>query len=63
MSRVFLGAPIPELVETLKVNKISFLGAPNWWNTNAVPHLNIPAVRMSVGLNVTACSCCFVELC
>lgn len=53
MSRAFLDASIPELVEKLKVNeKISLLGAPNWWSTNSVPRLNIPSVRMSDGPNV-----------
>jgi beta-glucosidase len=55
MSRSFLDASIPDLVKGLTVNeKISLLGAPNWWNTTAIERLEIPAIRMSDGPNVRA---------
>ncbi|KAG6865876.1 hypothetical protein C0991_010957 [Blastosporella zonata] len=50
--RSFLNAHIPDLVARLKVDeKISLLGAPNWWNTTNIDRLNIPAIRMSDGPN------------
>ena len=53
MSRSFLDASIPCLVTKLTIDeKISLLGAPNWWNTSAIERLEIPAVRMSDGPNV-----------
>jgi beta-glucosidase len=53
MDRSFLNAPIPDLVKKLKVDeKISLLGAPNWWNTTPIPRLGIPSIRMSDGPNV-----------
>ena len=55
MSRPLLDASIPDLVGKLTIDeKISLLGAPNWWNTSAVERLEIPAVRMSDGPNVRA---------
>lgn len=53
MSRSFLEASIPDLVQKLTIDeKISLLGAPNWWNTTPIDRLEIPSVRMSDGPNV-----------
>uniref|UniRef100_A0A0W0FFP5 beta-glucosidase n=1 Tax=Moniliophthora roreri TaxID=221103 RepID=A0A0W0FFP5_MONRR len=52
MSHSFLDANIPELISKLTIEeKISLLGAPNWWNTTRVERLGIPSVRMSDGPN------------
>lgn len=56
--RSFLTADIPSLVKKLRnEEKIALLGAPNWWNTNAIERLNIPSIRMSDGPNVSLRVC------
>ncbi|EIN08123.1 hypothetical protein PUNSTDRAFT_154781 [Punctularia strigosozonata HHB-11173 SS5] len=62
MSKSFLDASIPIIVEKLKLDeKIALLGAPNWWNTSSIPRLEIPSVRMSDGPNGVRGSSHFVS--
>jgi beta-glucosidase len=54
MYRQFLNEDVHSLVAKLTLDeKISLLGAPNWWNTTPVERLEIPAIRMSDGPNVS----------
>jgi hypothetical protein len=49
MDRAFLEQDIDELLRKLNVDeKISLLGAPNWWNTNgsACSHARSPATTL-----------------
>jgi beta-glucosidase len=63
MPRTIVDADIDKLVRSLAVDeKISLLGAPSWWSTTAVPHLNIPPVRMSDGPNGVRGSSHFVSV-
>jgi beta-glucosidase len=63
MERSIVDADIDSLVRKLAVDeKISLLGAPNWWNTTSIQRLNIPSVRMSDGPNGVRGSSHFVSV-
>ncbi|KAG7452963.1 glycoside hydrolase family 3 protein [Guyanagaster necrorhizus] len=63
MAHPFLDADIADLVQKLRIDeKISLLGAPNWWNTTAIERLKIPPVRMSDGPNGVRGSSHFVAI-
>ncbi|KAL0571681.1 hypothetical protein V5O48_010282 [Marasmius crinis-equi] len=52
MDQSLIDADIYQAVKKLSLDeKISLLGAPNWWNTQPVERLSIPSIRMSDGPN------------
>ncbi|EJU05621.1 putative beta-glucosidase from glycoside hydrolase family GH3 [Dacryopinax primogenitus] len=52
MNQSFLKADVADLVGKLFLDeKISLISAPTWWDTNKIPRLEIPSLRMSDGPN------------
>ncbi|KAJ8094498.1 hypothetical protein PM082_010932 [Marasmius tenuissimus] len=48
----FLNADVSTLINDLNLDeKISLLGAPNWWNTQPIERFGVPSIRMSDGPN------------
>lgn len=44
----FVDADINDVLAQLTdEEKMSLLGAPNWWNTNKIDRLGVPGIRMS----------------
>lgn len=53
-SKDFIDADIAQLIKDLSdEEKMALLSAPNWWNTNKIDRLGVPAVKMSEYV----CSC------
>lgn len=51
---VLLADPDAIVAQMSLEEKITLIGAPDWWNTAAIPRLGIPSIRMSDGRHLVS---------